>query len=135
MKQCTIKSVPDEDTDLLRFLWWPEGDFTQPLKEYKMVVHFFGATSSASCANFALRKTAEDNRTNSPKEIVETVLNNFYVDDCLKSVHNEEAAILLQEDLTQLCASGGFHLNKWTSNSRTLLQSIPELERAKEIRI
>ena len=26
-----------------------------------MTVHLFGATSSSSCANFALRKTAEDN--------------------------------------------------------------------------
>ena len=49
--------VPKEDTDLLRFLWWPEGDLSQEIVEYKMVVHLFGATSSASCANFALKKT------------------------------------------------------------------------------
>lgn len=52
--------VPPEDQDLLRFLWWPNGNLDEPLKEYKMVVHLFGATSSPSCANFALRKTAED---------------------------------------------------------------------------
>jgi len=49
--------VPEEDTDLLRFLWWPEGDLSQEMVEYEMVVHLFGATSSASCANFALKKT------------------------------------------------------------------------------
>ena len=37
-----------------------------------MKVHLFGAVCSPSCANFALRKTAE----------VEAVFNNFYVDDC-----------------------------------------------------
>ena len=77
--------VPEEDTDLLLFLWWPQGDLTQEVKYYKMVVHLFGATSSASCAIYALRKTAEENRPGASPEAVDTVLRNFYVDDCLKS--------------------------------------------------
>lgn len=99
-----------------------------------MVVHLFGATSSASCANFALRRTAEDNKTWSSPEVVKTVLNNFYVDDCLKAVNNEEEAVTLKKNLTALCASGGFKLSKWTSNSRLLLQSIPQSERAKDVK-
>lgn len=126
--------VPEEDTDLLRFLWWPEGDLTGEMAEYKMVVHLFGATSSASCANFALRKTAQDNIPKASPEVVKTVLNNFYVDDCLKAVNNEKEAVELKKNLTALCASGGFKLSKWTSNSRSLLQSIPESERAKEVK-
>lgn len=124
--------VPEEDTDLLRFLWWPEGDITKDLKEYKMVVHPFGATSSPSCATFALRQTAEDNQSKSSPETVNTVLKNFYVDDCLKAVATEREAIALVKDLTALCATGGFHLTKWASNSRMLLASIPETHRAKE---
>ncbi|KAL7870792.1 hypothetical protein SRHO_G00082890 [Serrasalmus rhombeus] len=85
--------VPDEDSNLLRFLWWPEGDLNQPLREYKMVVHLFGAKSSPSCVNYALRRTAEDGKD-----------------------------------------SGGFHLAKWSSNSRKVLSSLPENERAKEIK-
>lgn len=54
--------VPEEDADLLRFLWWPNGDFSQCMVEYRMVVHLFWATSSPSCANFALRRCAEDNK-------------------------------------------------------------------------
>ncbi|KAI3370342.1 hypothetical protein L3Q82_025111 [Scortum barcoo] len=30
--------VPEEDTDLLRFLWWPEGNIEQDMEEYKMTV-------------------------------------------------------------------------------------------------
>ena len=126
--------VPEEDTDLLRFLWWPEGDLSLEMVEYKMVVHLFGATSSASCANFALRKTAEDNRPRFSPEVLKTVLNNFYVDDCLKAVSSEDEAVTLKTNLTDLCASGGFKLSKWTSNSRLFLQSIPESERAKEVK-
>ncbi|XP_022595647.1 WD repeat-containing protein 17-like, partial [Seriola dumerili] len=52
--------VPPDDRDLLRFLWWPKGDTQQLPIEHRMKVHLFGATSSPSCANFALRKCAED---------------------------------------------------------------------------
>jgi len=53
--------VHEEDTNLLRFLWWPDGDISRDLEEYRMKVHLFGAVSSPTCANLALRKTAEDN--------------------------------------------------------------------------
>ncbi len=59
---------------------------------------------------------------------------NFYVDDCLKSVPNHDQAVALYNNLTDLCASGGFHLTKWASNSRALLTSIPEGERVKDVR-
>ncbi|XP_038141595.1 uncharacterized protein LOC119783899 [Cyprinodon tularosa] len=36
--------------------------------------------------------------------------------------------------LTDLCSKGGFMLSKWVSNSRTVLMSIPEERRAKEIK-
>ncbi|KAK7922690.1 hypothetical protein WMY93_009592 [Mugilogobius chulae] len=52
--------VTPEDSDLLRFLWWQDGDLEQEPAVYRMRVHLFGATSSPSCANFALRKCAED---------------------------------------------------------------------------
>lgn len=126
--------IPEEDSDLQRFLWWPAGDLGQDITEYKMVVHVFGATSSPSCANYALRRTAEENRSKSSPETVDTILKNFYVDDCLKSVASEAQAFELYKDLTALCASGGFRLTKWTSNNRALLAWIPDHEKAKDIR-
>lgn len=41
--------------DTLRFLWWPENDLSKEPEEYQMMVHLFGATSSPSFTNFALR--------------------------------------------------------------------------------
>ena len=52
-----------------------------------MLVHLFGTTSSPSCVNFAIHKTAEDNAN----DIV--VKKNFYVEDCLKSFSNSAAVI------------------------------------------
>ena len=104
--------VPERDCDALRFLWWENGDLASDPKEYRMKVHLFGATSSPSCAGFALRKTAEDHQNEYDRDVIDTVQKNFYVDDCLKSVKTKEAAIKLIEDLRQLLKEGGFRLTK-----------------------
>lgn len=65
----------------------------------------FGATSSPSCANFALQQCARDNVGKFNTETVTTVFRNFYVDDCLKSVECEDEALTLAKDLITLCAA------------------------------
>lgn len=124
--------IPDEDADLLCFLWWPGGNLNEPVEEYRMCVHLFGATSSPSCASYALRRTAQDAAATTSPEATQT--NNFYVDDCLRSVATEKGAVNLVKELTELCARGGFHLTKWVSNSTALLCSIPGDERAAEVK-
>ena len=52
--------ITPNDYDALRYLWWPNNDLNVKPDEYHMLVYLFGATSSPSCANFALRKTADD---------------------------------------------------------------------------
>ncbi|KAJ8381315.1 hypothetical protein SKAU_G00020930 [Synaphobranchus kaupii] len=127
--------VLSQHVDFLRFLWWPDGDINQPLKEYRMIVHLFGATSSSSCASYGLRQTAEGNKGCFSAEAVSTVKNNFYVDDLLKAVDSEEHAIALCKELKSLCAAGGFNLTKWISNSRVILAFIPDAEKAEEVKI
>ena len=95
-----------------------------------MQVHLFGVTSSPSCANFAVRKTAEDHKADFDEEMINTVNKNFYVDDCLKSVPTISKAVNLAQQLTALLAKGGFHLTKWISNRREVLASTPHEERA-----
>nr|XP_055059768.1 uncharacterized protein LOC129443292 [Misgurnus anguillicaudatus] len=126
-------TVAEEDRDFLRFLWWPDGDVTQDVAVFRMTVHLFGAVSSPSCACFALRRTAEDNQHCFSEEVSDTVYKNFYMDDCLKSVPTEQAAIQMIKDLTALCHKGGFHLTQWMSNSREVLLSITEQDRSKNL--
>ena len=126
--------VPDRDSSSLRFLWWEDGDMTREVQEYQMLVHLFGAISSPACANFALRRTAEDNESCFPPEVINTVKRNFYVDDCLKSLPSDAAAIAHVTNLQALLSRGSFKLTKWVSNSRKVLQSIPESERSTEFR-
>ena len=125
--------VKDDDCNALRFLWWPNGDLDQQPKIYCMQVHLFGATSSPSCAAYALKRTGRDNSRVFDSEVVATVDKNFYVDDCLKSVHSEERAIQMVSELRSLLSLGGFRLTKWLSNNRAVLNSIPETERAPSV--
>ncbi|XP_049323404.1 uncharacterized protein LOC125782685 [Astyanax mexicanus] len=99
-----------------------------------MTVHLFGAVSSPSCACYALRKTAEDNKHMFPTEVIDSVHNNFYVDDFLKSLPSQHEAIQMVKDLAALCHKGGFHLTQWISNNREVLQTIPEKDRSKNLR-
>ena len=126
--------VPEVDRDLLRFLWWPRGDFSKKLEEYRMTVHLFGAVSSPSCANFAMRRNAEDHRHEFSPDVVSTVLKNFYVDDCLKPLPSAAVAIKHVEELRRLMLRGGFNLTKWISNDREVLESIPVEARAKGVK-
>ncbi|XP_006816327.1 uncharacterized protein LOC102803409 [Saccoglossus kowalevskii] len=125
--------VKKADCDALRFLWWPEGDLSKDPADHQMLVHPFGATSSPSCAAYALKRTADDNRSNYDTHIVDTVYRNFYVDDCLKSVASVEEAKELVKLLPEMLAKGGFHLTKWISNCREILALIPEAERASSV--
>ena len=126
--------VPRDDADLLRFHWWPQGDLTQAPYEYRMKVHLFGATSSPSCANFALRKCAENFGHEHKEEMVDKLQHCFYVDDCLVTVATEEEALTLCHELISLCTKRGFCLTKWHSNRSDVLKAIPEPYRAKGVR-
>ena len=125
--------VAPGDQDAFRFLWWPNGDLTQQPVDHRMEVHLFGATSSPSCSNFALRRTAEDNKGEFSEEVVKTVKRNFYVDDCLKSLKSAEDAVEFVDQLQDILSKGGFRLAKWSSNRSEVMDSIPQVERAKSV--
>ncbi|KAK7899128.1 hypothetical protein WMY93_019981 [Mugilogobius chulae] len=122
--------VTPEDSDLLRFLWWQDGDLEQEPAVYRMRVHLFGATSSPSCANFALRKCAEDFEHLYSQDAVSRLHHCFYVDDCLISVATEEQALSLYKELVALCSDGGFRLTKWLSNRPAVMNAVPLFQRA-----
>ena len=133
--ECTSHQVrvPPDDRNAFRFFWWPDSDFDQEPVDHRMEVHLFGATSSPSCCNFALRRTAEDNKGLFAEEIVNTVKKNFYVDECLKSVISTEHAVEFVDQLRELLSKGGFPLTKWLCNKPKVIESIPEVERAPSV--
>ena len=121
-----------KDQDVLRFLWWPEGNLDEQPVNYRMTVHLFGGTWSPSCCAYALRRTAEDNGGLYSPAAVETIVQNLYVDDCLKSVPTVSEAISLVSEVKMLAAEGGFNLTKWTSNSPEVVSRVPYGDRSKK---
>ena len=126
--------VPDEQHDLLRFLWWPDGDLQKPLKEYRMAVHTFGAICSPSIANFALKAAADRAEEKYGPDVAYVIRRNFYVDDCLKSVKDEDAAKRMAECVTESLAACGFNLTKFTSTSKDLMAVVPKEDWSKELK-
>ena len=122
--------VDVEYRNLLRFLWWDNLEMKGDPVEFRMTVHLFGAMSSPRCANFALKFTADQYEETCGSEAADFVRRNFYVDDGLKSVESVEQAKDLIKNSKSLCQRGGFRLHKFTSNSKEVMNSVPQEDRA-----
>ena len=99
-----------------------------------MTVHLFGAVSSPACANFALKRTADDNERDLGVEPANFLRKDFYVDDGLKSVPTIAEAVSLICLIKEMCRRGGFNLHKFTSNEKEVIESIPVEDRAEGIK-
>ncbi|XP_043226749.1 uncharacterized protein LOC122383931 [Amphibalanus amphitrite] len=123
--------VIEKDRPALSFLW-RDLDQTREPDIYEMQVTIFGAKSSPASANYVLQRTVAVHGEDCglPKKAVETVKNSFYMDDFLRSEEHEDDALKTTKQVTETLSRGGFHLSKWVSNSRRVLESIPREERA-----
>ena len=126
--------VREEDQSFLRFLWWPNGELEKKAEEYCMTVHLFSAVSSPACANYALKRTADDNENSYGTKVADSLRRNFYVDDVLKSASAEDETIKLAKDVKAVCANGGFNLTKFVGNTERIINSIPQEHRAENVR-
>jgi len=122
-------AVSPEDTDALRFLWWENGDMDGPVMECQMLRHVFGAKDSPSCCIYALKRAAQDNQGFSA-EARQTVEKDFYCDDLLKSVDSVNEGRDLVQEVTAILSTASFKITGWLSNSREVLATIPNQERA-----
>ena len=123
--------VKESDRDALRFLWRNDVQTEEEPDVYQMQVHIFGAKDSPSCATYALRKTALDNKGKFSNECIQNTLRNFYVDDLLASVKTEQEAIILAQEMMEMMKCGGFNLTKFISNSKKVMKALPKSALAK----
>ena len=123
-----------EQRDYLRFLWWRDGNYSEDPVEFRMNVHLFGTSSSPACANFGLRKVADDNERECGSAAANFIRDNFYVDDGLTSVASTEAAFDLINSTRKMYSRGGLKLHKFLSNSMEVMASVPPDDRVKGLR-
>ena len=64
---------------------------------------------------------------------MDCLVKEFYVDDFLKSLDDEERAINLIKRVEGMCAAGGFNLTKFLSTNEKVIQSIPKAKREERL--
>ena len=119
--------VGKEHRSLLSLLWLQDDNLSKNLVDHEMCVHVFDGTFSPSCRNYMPKSTFIDGEDQFGKTAAETLQDNFYLDDLLKPLDNERQAIKPIKSVKATCASGGFKLTKFLSNSKQVLQSIKVL--------
>ncbi|XP_022103013.1 uncharacterized protein LOC110985885 [Acanthaster planci] len=112
----------EEDRSALRFLWRELGSEAEPT-QFEWNVLPFGTTCSPCCATYALQKHVKDN-TEDP-DVVRSVLEAFYVDNCLDGKPTAEEAKVLVEKLVHSLGTGGFPIVKWASNVPSVVSGLP----------
>ena len=93
-----------------------------------MAVHLFGAISSPGCANFGLKKAADDGREEFGSAAADFIY--YDVDDGLPSLPTVHETLELLVKTQQICGKHGIRLHKFASNSKTLLMSIAAEDRS-----
>ena len=112
-------NVCRKDVDAMRFVWRDNQE--QFSSDFSMLVHIFRKIDSPSCANWVLRKSSA-NCKNYIKQYIE---NNFYMDNLLKSMSNEDDLIQLSSKLLIILSDCGFRLTKFMLNSINVLNCFP----------
>ncbi len=126
--------VPDNQRDMLSFLWWPDGDTTSRPERYHVTRHVFGSVWAPSCCGYAIKRVADEFGDEFSEITRKAVKTAFYVDDLLASASTTEDAVQLCKELKLLLAKGGFNLTKWISNNPEVVNAIPESDRSKSLR-
>ena len=125
-------AVPEADQGALRFLWRQSPE--SPIEVYQYVRHIFGEKYAPTCSNYALLRSAEDDEMKFPVAAL-AVKRNFYMDDFFKSVKSTGEAMEIQQQLAEKLNLGGFHLTKWISNEKEVIEQISEPERAPSVKV
>jgi Pao retrotransposon peptidase/Family of unknown function (DUF5641)/Protein of unknown function (DUF1759)/Integrase zinc binding domain len=115
--------IRDEDTFAQCFLWRNMVMGSQP-KVFQMKAMLFGTKSSPFLAQYVKNKNAEAYQHEFP-EAAAAIQDNHYVDDYLGGANNVEEAERLIFDVVNVHKKGGFHLTKFASNSKDLMERIP----------
>ena len=62
--------------------------------------------------------------------MVETIKQNFYMDNYLGCFPSQKKTIEIFHKETKMSSAGGFRLTKWLSNSKHILKTLPPAERS-----
>ncbi|KAK7929198.1 hypothetical protein WMY93_005593 [Mugilogobius chulae] len=103
---------------------WRDGEKERSPDVYEWRVLPFGTTCSPCCAIYALQRHAQDFREGN-EDVVNSVLQAFYVDNCLQSLPSTEQAKQLIDRLRAVLGTGGFDIRQWSCNVPDVISHLP----------
>ncbi|XP_062713695.1 uncharacterized protein LOC134290550 [Aedes albopictus] len=118
--------IHPSDYPLQRILW--RSSSSEPLRTFELVTVTYGTASAPFLATRCLKELSIQGADNYPHASL-VLGKDFYVDDMLTGVDNEEDGTELSSQLQELLQSAGFSLRKWASNSPAVLSNIPAKNR------
>ncbi|XP_018360741.1 PREDICTED: uncharacterized protein LOC108759682 [Trachymyrmex cornetzi] len=114
--------VHHEDWRYQHILWINDSNH---LETYQLTTVTYGMACAPFLALRAISQLIIDEGNQFPLA-VPTLTQGRYVDDLFGGADTVEEAQVIVQQIHQLCTAGGFHLQKWTSNSSEILSFIPE---------
>ena len=103
--------IPLQDQMTHLYLWRDFNTEEAP-QTYAMTAVNMGDRPSATIAQVALRKTAEE-AANSHPEASTVIIRNSYMDDILNSTDTKPESMLLRTEIETILASRGFNIKEW----------------------
>ncbi|KAJ8033444.1 hypothetical protein HOLleu_23686 [Holothuria leucospilota] len=100
--------------------------------EFNRVV--FGLNVAPFISQIVTQENARKHKEEYPCA-AEAVLKSTYMDDTMVSVENIEKAVKLYHELRELWGQAGMEAKKWLSNSKQVIEQIPQELRVKEVNL
>ncbi|XP_036347466.1 uncharacterized protein LOC118756836, partial [Rhagoletis pomonella] len=114
--------VSDSDTKFQRIVW--REDAGSPVEHYRLLTVTYGLAASPFLAVRVLKQLAEDHKVTYPFA-ARVILNDTYVDDIATGCDNVDELLQLKTELIELLKRANFKLQKWCSNCKPLLETLP----------
>ena len=102
LSQCSTRFVSFRKTTIVCVFFGSPMRISMRSPKYQILVHLFRATSCPSVCGFALRQCAVDNLTCAEANVIESVMENFYLDDFLASFKSINEATMLVQAIREL---------------------------------
>lgn len=108
----------------LQQIFW-RSDSSQPIKQYKLNTITYGMASAPYLATRCLVQLGQEC---TDKDVRESILHDFYVDDYVAGHEDETTLIQRCKGVIQVLESAHFHLRKWRSNKPSIVDEITSSE-------
>lgn len=120
--------LDEEDACMHRILWRESPN--EEVKVYQLNTVTYGTACAPNLATRCVQQLGSDALQQYPMASL-ALTNDTYVDDVLTGVGTEEEAMKLFHQLREATATAHLDLRKWCSNSRKVMEKIPEELREK----